>query len=150
MNGRMIYWYIIVCLDVNQDDDTQWGMQMFSISVLLDHWKLEYCSVNSVKPVMFCVESVGVLPGFYLCLTRKVDSSLDWGPKMMISWVSHCNERENIEDNVVAFLHAFTSRLRFKTDESCIGLQSKGIKHLYAKFVKSGLSLMNVHIRCVV
>jgi hypothetical protein len=64
--------------------------------------------------------------------------------------MSHRTERENIAEHVVAFLHALTSRLRLKTDEYCIGLQNKGIEHLYAKFVKCGLSLMNVQIRCVV
>jgi len=64
--------------------------------------------------------------------------------------VSHCNERENVEDHVVAFLLALTSRLRFRTDENYIGLQNKDIEHLYAKFVKCGLSLMTVQISCVV
>jgi len=64
--------------------------------------------------------------------------------------VSHRNERKNIEDHVFAFLHALTSRLRFKTDENYIGLQNKDIEHLYAKFVKCGLSLMTVQISCVV
>ena len=66
---------------------------------------------------------------------------------MISSWVSHHNERENIEDRVVAFLHALTSGLRFTTDENCIGLQNKGIEHLYAKFVKCGLTFMNLWIR---
>jgi len=49
---------------------------------------------------------------------------------------------------VFAFLHALTSRLRFKTDENCIGLQNKDLEHLYAKFVKCGLSLVTANKLC--
>lgn len=57
-----------------------------------------------------------------------------------ITWLrsqnDNLNERENTEESVIAFLCALTSRLRFKSDEYCIGLQNKVIEHLYAKFVK--------------